>query len=244
MQIKTNNEWLPSPVMVIVTCCRVTTGDDRSASPRLSVTFSGHLYLGRHFLVVTGRHRSSLFARIFSAKCSEPVVTIAPLSPQRGVGGQGWSGARRKKLSGFHVSSLVVTSRHWSSPVVTFWSSPVVTGRHFWSSRAHSKFIKIHKRSASPLRFSIAAAIQHRRCGAASAAGSGGSRIRAVRRRQRRDGCVKLRWWGLLQRRRRRGRRHRGPESGWWQARGSNLNGGGRGGVGGGLKKKETDQNG
>ena len=143
-------------------------------------------------------------------------------------------------VTGRHRSSL---GRHWSSPVVTFWSSPVVTGRHFWSSRAHSKFIKIHKRSASPLQCSIAAAIQHRRCGAASAAGSGGSRIRAVWRRQRRDGCVKLRWWGLLQRRRRRGRRRRGPESGWWQARGSNLNGGGRGGVGGGLKKKEIDQN-
>ena len=155
--------------MVVVTCCRVTTGDDRSASPRLSVTFSGHPYLGRYFLVVTGRHRSSLFgrhwlspvvtfphiSRTFSAKCSERVVTIAPSSPQRGVGGQGWSGARKEKLSGFHVSSLV-GGRHWSSPVVTFWSSPVVTGRHFWSSRAHSKFIKIHKRSASPLRCSIA----------------------------------------------------------------------------------------
>ena len=199
-------------------------------SPRI-VTCRHLSSLGRH-LVVTCRHLS----RIFSAKCSEPVVTIAtlsPLSPLCRVGAQGWSGAWREKLSGLHVLSLVV-GRHL---VVTF-------GRHFWSSRAHSKFIKIHKRSASPLRCSIAAAIQHRRCGAASAAGSGGSRIRAVRRRQRRDWCVKLRWLGLLQRRRRRrGRRRRGPESGWWQARGSNLNGGGRGGVGGGLKKKETDQN-
>ena len=159
--------------------------------------------------------------------------------------GRGRSGVVRRPEEEVVRFPRVVTGRHRSSPVVTFWSSPVVTGRHFWSkffkipNLLKSKFIKIHKRSASPLRFSIAAAIQHRRCGAASAAGSGGSRIRAVRRRQRRDGCVKLRWWGLLQRRRRR----RGPESGWWQARGSNLNGGGRGGVGGGLKKKEIDQN-
>ena len=147
------------------------------------------------------------------------------------------------KLAPSYGSPRVVTCRHLSSLLV------VTFGRHFWSSRAHSKFIKIHKRSASPLRCSIAAAIQHRRCGAASAAGSGGSRIRAVLRRQRRDWCVKLRWVGLLQRRRRPGRRPRGPESGWWQARGSNLNGGGRGGrggVGSGLKKRKlirTDDN-
>jgi len=73
------------------------------------------------------------------------------------------------------VSSPVVTGRHRSSPVVTFWSSPVVTGRHFWSkffkipNLLKSKFIKIHKRSASPLRFSIAAAVQHRLPAAAAA---------------------------------------------------------------------------
>ena len=132
----------------------------------------------------------------------------------------------------------VVTGRHWSSlgrHLVVTGRHLVVTGRRFWSSLVvtfgrHTHIPNLLKSIKD----------RHRRCGAASAAGS---RIRAVWRRQRRDGCVKLRWLGLLQRRRRRGRLRRGPESGWWQARGSNLNGGGCGGVGGGLKKKETDQN-
>ena len=186
--------------------------------------------------VVTGRHFSPHIKNIFG----KMFRTCRNYRPFVATSSRGRSGVVRRPEGEVVRSPRVVTGRHRSSLGRHFWSLLVVTGRHFWSSRAHSKFIKIHKRSASPLRCSIAAAIQHRRCGAASAAGSGGSRIRAVRRRQRRDGCVKLRWLGLLQRRRRRGRRRRGPESGWWQARGSNLNGGGRGG---GLKKKETDQN-
>ena len=120
-------------------------------------------------LVVTFRHIS----RIFSANCSEPVVTIAPLSPLRRVGSQEWSGARREKLSGFHVSSLVVTGRHLvvtgrhrsllfgrhlSSPVVTF-------GRHAHIQNLLKSIKDRHRHCgpASQLRCSIAATIQHRR---------------------------------------------------------------------------------
>ena len=171
--------------------------------------------------VVTGRHFSPHIKNIFG----KMFRTCRNYRPFVATSSRGRSGVVRRPEGEVVRSPRDVTCRHLSSLFV-------VTCRHFWSSRAHSKFIKIHKRSASPLWCSIAAAVQHRRCSAASAAGSGGSRIRAVQRRQRRDWCVKLRWLGLLQRRRRRrGRRRRGPESGWWQARGSNLNGCCRGGL-------------
>ena len=126
-----------SQVMEIVTCCRVTTGDDKSASPRLVVTFSGHLYLlvvtGRYVLVVTCRHWSSLFAT-YQEYFRQNVQNLSYLSPLcrhfvawEVRGGQAPRGRSCQVSTCRHWSSLIVT---WSSLVVTGRYSLVVTGRH------------------------------------------------------------------------------------------------------------------
>ena len=163
-----------SLVMEIVTLLNPTKCDDCRLPPHFSSLFQGIRHFWSSLVVTFGRHFSphikNIFGKMFrTCRNYRPfVATIAPLS--RGSSGvvrrpEGEGVRFPRVVTGRHLSSL---GRHWSSPVVTFWASPVVTGRHFWSSQAHSKFIKIHKRSASLLRCSIAAAIQHRRCDSAS----------------------------------------------------------------------------
>ena len=172
--------------MEIVTCRNPTTSDDG----RLPLDFSS-LFRGiRHFwssLVVTfGRHFSPHIKNIFG----KMFRTCRNYRPFVATSSRGRSGVVRRPEGEGVRSPRIVTCRHLSSlgrHLVVTWSSLgrhlVVTGRHFWSSlvvtfgrHAHIpnllKSIKDrHRRcgAASPLRFSIAAAVQHRLPAAAAA---------------------------------------------------------------------------
>ena len=157
---------ISSPVMEIVTCCRVTTSDDRSASPSLVVTFSGHPSLlvvtCRHFLVVTGPHFSPHIKNIFG----KMFRTCRNYRPFVATSSRGRSGVVRRPEGEVVRSPRVVTGRHWSSlgrHLVVTGRHLVVTGRHFWSS-----LVVTFGRHAHIPNLLKSIKDRHRRCGAAS----------------------------------------------------------------------------